>query len=271
MRSTIWAIGDVQGCLGSFLDLLGRLPADAHLWLTGDLVNRGPESLETLRWMHAHQDRITTVLGNHDLHLLAIAAGARKPHRGDTFDEILSAPDRDELLDWLRQQPLAHFESGWLMVHAGVLPQWSAELAVRLAEEASAVIAGPHWKAFMHQMYGNRPTRWDPALTGTDRLRLIVNALTRLRFCSADGDMEFDTKEGLDGAPDGYLPWFDCPGRHSADTPIVFGHWSSLGLILRPDLMAIDTGCVWGRQLTAVRLLDQSCIQVACEAITPGA
>jgi bis(5'-nucleosyl)-tetraphosphatase (symmetrical) len=264
MKSKIWAIGDLQGCLSRLLELRAKLPPEAHLWLTGDLVNRGPESLETLRWARAHASEFTTVLGNHDLHLLAVAAGARAPHRSDTFDEILAAPDRDELLDWLRRQPLAHFDQGWLMVHAGVLPQWSVAQTVALAREAEAVLAGPQWRSFMHQMYGNEPDRWNESLQGADRLRVIVNALTRLRFCSPDGVMEFATKEGLDAAPPGYLPWFDIPGRRSTGTPIVFGHWSSLGMIDRPDLLAIDTGCVWGRQLTAVNLADRDCVQVEC-------
>lgn len=264
MKQRIWAIGDLQGCLSKLLELRARLPDDAHLWLTGDLVNRGPESLETLRWARRHADAFTAVLGNHDLHLLAVAAGARAPHRSDTFDEILAAPDRDELLDWLRRQPLAHVEYGWLMVHAGVLPQWSVAQTMALAREAQAVLAGPDWRAFMHRMYGNYPVRWDDSLVGADRLRVIVNALTRLRFCSADGEMEFATKEGLDAAPAGYQPWFEVGARQSRGTPIVFGHWSSLGLIDRPNLLAIDTGCVWGRQLTAVRLTDRACIQVDC-------
>jgi bis(5'-nucleosyl)-tetraphosphatase (symmetrical) len=264
MRPKIWAVGDLQGCLSKFLELRARLPADSYLWLTGDLVNRGPESLETLRWARANAGSFTTVLGNHDLHLLAVAAGVRAPHPSDTFDEILAAPDRDDLLDWLRRQPLAHFDQGWLMIHAGVLPQWTAARTVALAREAEAVLAGPDWRAFMQCMYGNRPTRWNDSLGGSDRLRVIINALTRLRFCSPEGEMEFATKEGPAAAPAGFLPWFDIAQRQTAATPIVFGHWSSLGLIDRPNLLSIDTGCVWGRQLTAVRLADRTCVQVEC-------
>ena len=278
MKPRIWAIGDLQGCLSKLLELRARLPDDAHLWLTGDLVNRGPESLETLRWARRHADQFTTVLGNHDLHLLAVAAGARAPHRSDTFNEILAAPDRDELLDWLRQQPLAHFEDGWLMVHAGVLPQWSVAQILALAREAQTVLAGPDWRAFMHRMYGNPPLRWDDSLIGADRLRVIVNALTRLRFCSADGVMEFDTKDSAAQAPAGFMPWFDVPGRRSADTPVAFGHWSTLGLLQRPKLLALDTGCVWGGWLSAARLVPQpqgparaEVIQVPCpQAQRPG-
>jgi len=262
-----WAIGDIQGCLDSVLDLTARLPADANLWVTGDIVNRGPRSLDSLRWAMAQGDRLVTVLGNHDLHLLAVAAGIRKAHRTDTLDDILAAPDRDALIDWVRSRPLAHFDQGWLMVHAGVLPKWSVERTLELAEEVRRVLAGPRWIDFLREMYGNEPARWSKSLTGHDRLRVIVNALTRLRFCTASGEMEFKTKEGADSAPKGYFPWFDVPGRATAGAPIVFGHWSSLGLIDRPDLLAIDTGCLWGRELTAVRLSDRAVMQVKC----PGA
>lgn len=258
------AIGDIQGCFGSLQSLIRLLPADAPLWLTGDLVNRGPQSLETLRWVRAHEHRVVTVLGNHDLHLLAVACGVRKPHRSDTFSDILQAADRDDLLDWLRSRPLAYVGEGWLMVHAGIVPDWSAEQAISLAGEVHSVLSGPDWVDFMHQMYGNQPSQWSDELRGTARLRVIVNALTRLRFCTADGRMEFETKEAADKAPSGFLPWFEVPNRASATHPIVFGHWSTLGLINRPNLLAIDTGCVWGRQLTAVQLSDRQVWRVEC-------
>jgi bis(5'-nucleosyl)-tetraphosphatase (symmetrical) len=268
---TTWAVGDLQGCLDSLLDLTARLPADARLWLTGDLVNRGPRSLESLRWTIAQGDRVATVLGNHDLHLLAVAAGIRRAHRTDTLDGILAAPDRDELIDWVRSRPLALFGQGWLMVHAGVLPQWSVQRTLELADEVRTVLSGPRWRDFLREMYGNEPARWSDDLVGHDRLRVIVNALTRLRFCTADGEMEFRTKGGPDTAPRGFHPWFDVPGRASAGTPIVFGHWSTLGLIDRPDLLAIDTGCVWGGELTAVRLADRKVMQAKCrQAMPPG-
>ncbi len=270
MNDKVWAIGDLQGCLPSLLRLRDQLPDDATLWLTGDLVNRGPESLATLRWASRQGKALTTVLGNHDLHLLAVAAGIRKPHRGDTFGDILAAPDRDELLDWLRRQPLAHFEGGWLLVHAGVLPQWTVSRTLELAREASHVLSGSNWIDFLKEMYGNQPASWDDRLSGSARLRVIINALTRLRFCSQDGEMEFATKEGLDQAPSGFLPWFEVPGRMSASTPIVFGHWSTLGLIDRPNLLAIDTGCVWGRQLSAIRLHDRARRQIDCTELTAG-
>jgi len=259
-----WAIGDVQGCLDSLLALLPKLPSNARLWLVGDLVNRGPRSLDALRWAIEQGERVVTVLGNHDLHLLAVAAGIRRAHRTDTLDDILAAPDRDALLDWVRTRPLAHFDDGWLMVHAGVLPQWSVERTLELAYEVHRMLSGPRWLDFLREMYGNEPAQWSDALRGHDRLRVIVNALTRIRFCTLDGRMEFAAKEGVETAPEGYLPWFDVPGRASAGRPIVFGHWAALGWLDRPDLLSIDTGCVWGRELTAVRLRDRRAVRVSC-------
>ena len=259
-----WAIGDLQGCLDSLLHLLPQLPADARLWMPGDIVNRGPRSLDSLRWAMSQGERLVAVLGNHDLHLLAVAAGIRRAHRTDTLDDILGAPDRDAMIDWVRSRPLAHFEHGWLMVHAGVLPQWSVERTLELATEVQQVLSGPHWIGFLHEMYGNEPPAWSDSLRGNDRLRVIVNALTRIRFCTPDGRMDFAAKEGVDHAPDGYLPWFEVPGRASRGTPIVFGHWAALGFMDRPDLLAIDTGCVWGRELTAVRLSDRTRRSASC-------
>ncbi len=259
-----WAIGDIQGCLDSLRALLAKLPSDARLWLVGDLVNRGPRSLDTLRWAIEQGDRVVTVLGNHDLHLLTVAAGIRRAHRSDTLDEILAAPDRDALIDWIRSRPLAHVQDGWLMVHAGVLPQWDVQRTLELAEEVHRVLAGPNWLGFLREMYGNEPAQWADSLQGNDRLRVIVNALTRIRFCTLEGRMDFSAKEGVDSAPDGYLPWFEVPDRASAGAPIVFGHWAALGWLDRPDLLSIDTGCVWGRELTAVRLRDRRVRSVAC-------
>jgi len=259
-----WAIGDLQGCLDPLRALVDQLPADVPIWLTGDLINRGPRSLDTLRWVIAQGNRITTVLGNHDLHLLSIAAGIRKPHRTDTYNDILTAHDRGQLLDWIRSRPLAHFDHGWLMVHAGVLPQWSVRQTLELAAEVQAALSAPDWLSFLPHMYGNEPSCWDDSLQGPERLRIVINALTRMRFVDAAGRMEFATKEGVGAAPAGFMPWFDAPGRLTASTPIVFGHWSALGLINRPDLVAIDTGCVWGRQLSAIRLSDRKVLQVQC-------
>jgi len=260
----IWAIGDLQGCLDSLLCLLPQLPAHARLWMPGDLVNRGPRSLDSLRWAIAQGERLVAVLGNHDLHLLAVAAGIRRAHRTDTLDDILGAPDCDALIDWVRSRPLAHFERGWLMVHAGVLPLWSVARTLELAAEVQRVLSGPDWMGFLRAMYGNEPPAWSDSLRGNDRLRVIVNALTRIRFCTPDGRMDFTAKEGVDRAPDGHLPWFEVPGRASAGTPIVFGHWAALGFMDRPDLLSIDTGCVWGRELTAVRLSDRAKRSVNC-------
>ena len=263
----VYAVGDLQGCLQPLKCLLERVrfnPAVDRLWLVGDLVNRGPESLETLRYLYAMRDSLVCVLGNHDLHLLAVSIGIRKPGRGDTLDDILSAPDCAELLDWLRHRPLALREDDYLMVHAGLLPQWTADQALALAREVEAALRGPDWKDFLRGMYGNEPARWDDHLQGADRLRCIVNALTRIRFCSADGTMDFHTKDGTGEAPAGFMPWFDVPGRRSTDVTVVAGHWSTLGLVVRPDFIALDTGCVWGGKLTAVCLEDREILQVDC-------
>lgn len=269
------AIGDIQGCHDELRALLRTVGFSADrdvLWFVGDLVNRGPDSLGVLRFVRALGGNAEVVLGNHDLHLLAAAAGARAPRRDDTLGPILAASDRDELVDWLRRRPLAHRDGDRLMVHAGVFPQWTAEQAVELSDEVSRVLSGPDWGDFLHAMYGNRPDRWDDALSGDDRLRAIVNGLTRIRFVHPDGRMDFDVKEGAAAAPPGLLPWFDAPGRRTAGAvTVVFGHWSTLGLVLRPDLVALDTGCVWGGSLTAVRLEDRAVLQVRCEqARVPG-
>ena len=260
-------IGDLQGCRTQLDRLIDRISAHSHdaaLIFVGDLVNRGPDSLGCLRYIRALGKRARTVLGNHDLHLLAVANGLRAPGRWDTLDALLAAPDCDELLDWLRQQPLALMAEDHLVVHAGVLPQWTATQTLAMAEEVSAVLRSDDWRNFLREMYGNEPSRWHDGLRGTDRLRCIVNALTRLRFCTADGDMEFQTKEGPGMPPEGYLPWFEVPGRRTADTTVVFGHWSTLGLIQRPTLIGLDTGCVWGGKLTALRLSDRLLLQVDC-------
>ena len=272
-----YLIGDLQGCCDAFERLLRRLdfsPSRDRLWLLGDLVNRGPESLATLRRLSGLGGAATCLLGNHDLHLLAVARGVRPAHRHDTLAPILQAPDRQALLDWLRHQRLAVFEAGWLMVHAGVVPQWSRDDALAAAAEVEAVLRSPALPDFLQAMYGNEPARWSPDLTGTDRLRFTVNVLTRLRFCTADGTMDFKTKDGAGAAPAGFMPWFDVPGRRTADTPIAFGHWSTLGLLNQPTLLGLDTGCIWGGQLTAARVdgAEREIIQVDCkQAQKPGA
>ena len=229
---TTYAIGDLQGCHQKLLELLERIRiehADAKLIFVGDLVNRGPDSLGTLRRVRSLGEDARMILGNHDLHLLAVSQGIRKAHPTDTIDDILTAPDRDELLDWLRTQPLALFEHDHLFVHAGVLPQWSAQQTLDLAHEVQAALSGPDWVEFLRQMYGNQPAKWDNALQGADRLRCIVNALTRLRFCAADGTMELAATKGVEIELPGYMPWFDVPERRTRDVTVVFGHWSTLG------------------------------------------
>lgn len=271
---TAYAIGDLQGCYQSLVNLLDRIKTntpDAHLIFVGDLVNRGPQSLATLRLIRALGDRAQALLGNHDLHLLAAAHGIRKLHKSDTLDEILDAPDREELLDWLRHRPLALLQQNHLFLHAGVLPQWSASQTLALAQEVEGVLRGPQWLDFLREMYGDQPARWNNLLQGNDRLRCIVNALTRLRFCTEDGTMEFNAKESAGNGLPGYLPWFDVPQRQTQDVTVVCGHWSTMGLVLRPNLIGLDTGCVWGDKLTAIRLADRMLLQVSCpQAQRPG-
>lgn len=262
-----YVIGDLQGCQASLLSLLERIhqeSADASVIFVGDLVNRGPHSLATLRTIRQLGSRATALLGNHDLHLLAVATGIRQAHASDTINDILQSEERDEWIDWIRNRPLAHFDNGHLIVHAGVLPQWTAQQTLALAREVETVLRGSDWIDFLRQMYGNQPARWSDELTGTDRLRCIVNALTRIRYCTPDGAMELTNKEAFGPALSGFVPWFDMPGRRSRDTTIVFGHWSTMGLLLRPDVIGLDTGCVWGGKLTAVRLEDRLVIQVDC-------
>jgi bis(5'-nucleosyl)-tetraphosphatase (symmetrical) len=270
-----FVIGDLQGCHPRASDLVTRIQddtPDARFIFVGDIVNRGPASLATLKLVRSLGDRARMVLGNHDLHLLAVANGIRRAHRTDTLDDILAAPDREELLDWLRTRPLALFEQGHLLVHAGVLPQWTAEKTMALAQEVETVLHGPDWVDFLRQMYGNEPAKWDDALTGNDRLRCIVNALTRVRFCTPDGTMDLTTTKGADAGPDGHLPWFDIPGRRTEDVTVVFGHWSTLGLTMRPNLLGLDTGCLWGGKLSAVCLEDRSVVQLDCPQYQrPGA
>ncbi|TAM41330.1 MAG: symmetrical bis(5'-nucleosyl)-tetraphosphatase [Burkholderiaceae bacterium] len=284
----LYLIGDVQGCdsaLQRLLDKIDFSPSRDTLYQLGDLVNRGPDSVGVLRRMMRYGDAARCLLGNHDLHLLAISQGVRPLHRNDTLGGVLGAPDRPALLEWLRQQRLAMLETiagqPLLMVHAGVLPAWSATNTIALAAEVEAVLRGNELHRFLPQMYGNEPAAWSDALTGAPRLRVIVNALTRLRFCAPDGTMEFATKEGAGAAPAGYLPWFDAPGRHTADVTVAFGHWSTLGWLARPDVLSLDTGCVWGGCLSALRLdtagaasgghVSGELIQVTCEqAQVPG-
>jgi bis(5'-nucleosyl)-tetraphosphatase (symmetrical) len=275
-----WAIGDIQGCHTELLALLDTLrfdPAHDRLWLVGDLVNRGPDSLAVLRFAHGLGDRVVVTLGNHDLHLLAVAEGTgRKLKRRDTLAAVLSAHDRDELLDWLRHRPLLHHDAalGWTMVHAGLPPAWDLATARACAAEVETALRGPDHAAFFQAMYGDEPDRWSPALRGMDRLRYTVNALTRLRLVHPDGRLDFAWKGERAGAPAGLLPWFAHPERRTRGLPLVFGHWSTLGPVVEAGAHALDSGCVWGGSLTALRLDDGSAtrVGVACRAaLEPGA
>jgi len=259
-------IGDLQGCDDSLQSLLQAAPAADRLLFLGDLVNRGPQSLAALRRVRALGERAVTVLGNHDLHLLAVAAGIRPQHADDTLQPILDAPDASDLLDWLRRRPLAHCDQGALFVHAGVLPPWSVSRTLELAAEVQEALSGPGYRAFLATMYGNQPARWSETLTGADRLRCVLNALTRIRFVSSDGTMDFRIKQAPDAAPPGWMPWFEHPERASRGTPIVFGHWSTLGLMLRDEAICLDTGCLWGERLSALSWPQRAVYQVACPA-----
>lgn len=267
-----YAIGDLQGChaaLEKLLDRIGFDPANDKIWLVGDLVNRGPDSVAILRWAMGLGDALVTVLGNHDLHTLAVAEGYVPLHRSDTIQDILDAPDREEMLSWLRRQPLAYMEKGYFLVHAGLLPQWTPEQALALAGEVQDVLRGENYRNFLAHMYGNEPRRWDEGLHGIGRLRLIANAMTRLRFCSVDGVIDFAHKGPLGSQPPDLVPWYEVPARASRDVTVLFGHWSALGLLLRPDAVALDTGCLWSGRLTALRLEDRQLFQVSCAGL-PG-
>ena len=262
-----YAIGDVQGCYCELRALLEEIRFDERrdrLWFVGDLVNRGPGSLETLRFVKRLGGSAVTVLGNHDLHLVALASGHGRLRGEDTLDAVLQAPDCDDLIAWMRTLPLLHVAEGHVMVHAGLLPQWSVEKAQRLAREVEDELRGARHREFLERMYGSKPDRWHDDLRGIDRLRVIVNAMTRMRFCTQEGRMDLKSKGESTQALPGYLPWFDVPARRSADAKIVCGHWSALGLKLLSNLIALDAGCVWGGQLTAIRLADRTIVQVPC-------
>lgn len=258
-----WAIGDVQGCYEELCALLEKIGFDTsadRLWFVGDLVNRGPASLETLRLVKSLGNCAVTVLGNHDLHLVARAFGFVKDRKDDTLAAVLAAPDCGEIIDWLRGLPLMHGGEGHVMVHAGLLPQWGVERSFSLAHEVEESLRGPRYLEFLSRLYGSKPEVWSDELIGADRLRVIVNAMTRMRFCTERGRMEFRAKG--EQAPSGFFPWFEVPGRKSAGATIVCGHWSALGVKLTPGLIALDAGCVWGGALTAIRLPDRTLVQV---------
>lgn len=276
MRRMHYLVGDIQGCDGALERLLAAIdfsPSRDTLYVLGDLVNRGPASLTVLERLSGFGDAALCLLGNHDLHLLAVAEGVRPLHRSDTLQPILDSPQRARWIDWLRTRRLAVQAQGWLMVHAGIAPQWDLPLTLQLAAELEAAFAGPDLRDFLTVMYGNEPSLWSPALAGHDRLRFAVNAFTRIRFVDAAGRLDFKRKDGAAHAPPGLVPWFDAPGRASAGVPVAFGHWSALGLVDRADLLALDTGCVWGGRLSAARIDGgrREIFQVECpQAHKPG-
>lgn len=270
-----YAVGDVQGCHAELMDLLAALQFDRErdrVIFVGDLVNRGPASLEVLRLVHGLGSAAITLLGNHDLHLLAVANGGKSGRR-DTLTALLAASDSDQLLDWLITRPLAwqHPESGALLVHAGLAPQWTVPQTLELAQEASEVISGRGGRRFLARMYGDEPACWSPRLRGTERTRFVVNCLTRLRYCREDGSLDLRPKTAPGRQPTGLRPWFQVPGRASQGTPIVFGHWSTLGQVYWPEdqVYGLDTGCIWGGQLTALNLDTGALTQVASRQPRP--
>jgi bis(5'-nucleosyl)-tetraphosphatase (symmetrical) len=265
-----YVIGDIQGCFEALQQLLEKISFDRErdrLWLVGDLVNRGLHSAEVLRWARDLGDRAVTVLGNHDLHLLAVAEGFAPAHHNDTLQDVLTASDRHELLEWLRRQHMVHYQHNWLVVHAGLLPQWTVQDAIRLGREVEAELHGPNYRHYLEHMYGNQPDHWQDNLSGVGRLRVITNAMTRLRFCSPEGVMEFTHKGPPSKRPEGFLPWYEVPGRKSLGAHIAFGHWSAHGLDVTNDYCALDTGCLWGGHLSAMRIEDRALFQVSCQGL----
>jgi len=265
-----YAIGDVQGCFDELQQLLAKVDFQRtdRAWFVGDLVNRGPQSLQVLRLVKDLGPRAVVVLGNHDLHLIAQHEGFERPHEGDTFRDVLEAPEARELVAWLRRRPLMHAEGSYAMVHAGLLPQWSIDKALSLADEVARALAGSSYREFLANMYGSKPDRWDDALAGWDRLRVIVNAMTRMRFCDRKGRMDLEGK-GTEPRK-GYFRWYQT--RQKEDASIVFGHWSQLGLVIQAGVVGLDSGCVWGGALSALRLEDRTLFQVACPRYqSPGA
>jgi bis(5'-nucleosyl)-tetraphosphatase (symmetrical) len=255
----VYAIGDVQGCfdeLQSLLELIHFDPASDRLWFAGDLVNRGPASLETLRFVRDLGRSAVTVLGNHDIYLLALAHGIPLDADDHTMDAVLTAPDGAELVDWLSRQPLLHHDErlGYTMVHAGLPPQWDLPMARQCAHEVETVLHGAQRPELLEEMYGNRPDRWSERLKGWDRLRFIVNCFTRMRFCDRNGRLNLECKGPPGTQPQGFHPWFELPDRASRDLRIIFGHWSALGRHDAPGIFPIDSACLWGGQLTALRI-----------------
>lgn len=271
-----YAIGDIQGCydaLRRLLDTLSFDPGRDRLWFAGDLINRGPQSLATLRFVRGLGDRALTVLGNHDLHWLAVAHGGRRGRR-DTLDELHQAPDRDELVDWLRRQPLLHVEGRIALVHAGLVPQWSLDQARACAAEVEAMLRSDDYVGLLAQMYGDEPDHWDDALAGIPRLRFIINCLTRIRYCTAAGRIDLGPKGAPGSQPANLMPWFEVPSPRWAGATVISGHWSTLGRVHWPEygVWGLDTGCIWGGRLTALRIDDWTLSDTACpeHAANPG-
>ena len=255
----VFAIGDVQGCydeLRRLLDALAFDPAVDHVWFVGDLVNRGPHSAPVLRYVRSLGDVATVVLGNHDMHLLAMSQGNLRKAGEGQLDDVLQAPDREELIEWLRRRPFLHHDAtlGWTMIHAGLPPQWDLATAMACSGEMEAVLQSADFRAFAHSMYGNQPDRWSAKLKGPDRWRFITNCFTRLRFCAKDGTLNLKPKGPPGSQPKGFLPWFEVPERKTASTRILFGHWSMLGYQSTANAWSLDTGCLWGGSLTALRI-----------------
>ncbi len=265
-----YVIGDIQGCFTPLLKLLEQIqynPNNDELWFAGDLINRGDESLETLRFIRSLGNKAKVILGNHDLHLIAVSYGFADLKRGDTVHSILNASDRDDLLNWLRSQPLCHYDPSLnvVMTHAGVPPCWTLEDTLRLSKEVETMLQSDQVEDFLQVMYGNKPSQWSEALTGMDRLRAITNYLTRMRFCRADSKLDLKSKEGPNTARSGYAPWFTFPSQLPPDTRVVFGHWAALeGVTEHSHFHALDTGCVWGGTLTAMRLEDNTRFSTPC-------
>ncbi|MYM64334.1 symmetrical bis(5'-nucleosyl)-tetraphosphatase [Pseudomaricurvus sp. HS19] len=265
-----YAVGDLQGCLDPLQQLLRQVQFNEdrdQLWLLGDLINRGPQSLETLQYLYPRRDNVVAVLGNHDLHLLACAYGHRLPGKGDTLDAILATSDSQPWYQWLRHCPLVHHDPqlGFAMVHAGIPPGWSLEEALRHSAELESVLQGPKLDSYLGNMYGNQPDLWDESLEGPERWRLITNYFTRMRVCDAEGRLELKYKEGLESLPAGYAPWFRHPHRQTRHDRILFGHWAALqGVSNTPNVYALDSGCVWGGCLTMMRLEDEARFTCDC-------
>ena len=264
-----YAVGDIQGCFEPLKCLLQSVkfnPQKDKLWAAGDVVNRGPHSLQTLRFLYQIRDSVKLVLGNHDLHLLAVAEGIRRPNTSDTFVEIMQAPDRHQLLDWLRHQPLIFKQADWLMVHAGIPPNWSIQQSLDRAREVEQILQSDAYRSFLHDMYGNKPSQWSDDLTGTTRARMITNYFTRMRFCTADGTLHFDSKTAKSpGAK--FLPWFEHEKKIKIKESILFGHWAALeGKVSQNNIYPLDTGCVWGRQLSMFRIDDHRWFRCQCDS-----